>query len=443
MLRDTSYIFVAKVIGYGIRILLPAFLVRVLTKADFGAYNQFFLIEILFQTVFQLGVNQAQFFFVPKDPKNAGGIFLNSIFFNVGLFAVAYSVIGVSRHQISEFLNMPVLVDLFWPLAVYTLLLMLTVCCSTYLMARKKFLQSAVLEVVNQVVVSIATLVAAYLTRDLKAIILALVLARFVCVVLTLAYIHFRTNGFASEHYFVGARKQFMYGVTLGVAGMLWTFLMRTHELFVSRFFDLETFAVYSAGCKRIPVLMFFTESIGPVALVQFAQLKAAEDWEGIRDLWNKVLGMTYGVGIPITIFFVLIAQPLITLMFTSEYQEAVFIFQINSVAALYQLLVPSRVLRAMDRNDISVKVHAGVLLALPFALYAGMTVAGMKGVIVAHAVMLILGRVAVNFVLNRIAPIRLRYVPPVADVWGFYRESFAKGRGYVEGLLGRNGSGS
>ena len=72
MLRQSSYIFVSKVIGYGIRILLPAFLVRVLTKADFGSYNQFFLIEVLFQTIFQMGVNQSQFFFVPKDPKNAG-----------------------------------------------------------------------------------------------------------------------------------------------------------------------------------------------------------------------------------------------------------------------------------------------------------------------------------------------------------------------------------
>ena len=55
MLRQSAYLFTAKVVGFGVRILLPVFLVRVFTKAEFGAYAQFFLLEIVTKTIFQLG----------------------------------------------------------------------------------------------------------------------------------------------------------------------------------------------------------------------------------------------------------------------------------------------------------------------------------------------------------------------------------------------------
>lgn len=427
MLRQSSYIFVAKIIGYGIRILLPAFLVRVLTKAEFGSYNQFFLVELMFQTVFQMGTNQSQFYFVPNDPKNAGGIFLNSIVINTGLYVTAYSLIATFRAPLAGFLNMPVLLEMFWFLASYSFLLMLTVCAQTYLMARKYFLQSAILEVATQSIVSLVTLAAAYQTRDLRVVIASLVVTRLVSLVIIMAYVHFRLHGFASERYFFGMREQIRYGVVLGLSAMMWTFLMRMHELWVSRYYPIETYAVYAAGCKQIPVMQMFTQSVGPVTLVKFAQLQAAGDWEGIRRFWDKVLGMTWGIGIPVTIFFLVIAEPYVTLMYTQSYHAAVWVYRFAALAALYQLFVPSRVLRAMDRNDISLKVHTGVVVLLPGALYLGMKTGGMYGIIAAHAMMAIFGRVAAQYVTNRIAPIRLRYLPRMADVMVFYRELYAK----------------
>ncbi|MFT5314499.1 MAG: O-antigen/teichoic acid export membrane protein, partial [Candidatus Krumholzibacteriia bacterium] len=248
MLGNSAYLFLAKTLGYGIRILLPVFLVRILTKADFGAYNQFFLIEIMFKTVFQMGVNQSQFFFVPRDLRNAGSYFINSLMLNVGLFVVAYSIIGGFRGEVADFLGMEILRELFWPLAIYSLLMMLNVTAETYLVARKLFIQSAVFDILRQVLASAATLAAAYITRDLESIIQALVWSRAVSLVGVLLYIHLKHNGFQSEKYFFGLGKQVKYGLMLGMAGMLWTFLMRMNELTVSRFYDIETYAVYAAG---------------------------------------------------------------------------------------------------------------------------------------------------------------------------------------------------
>ena len=72
MLNRSLIIFASKLIGYCIRLILPVILVRIMTVADFGAYRQFFLIEMYVVTLFQFGINQALYYFVPRDERNAG-----------------------------------------------------------------------------------------------------------------------------------------------------------------------------------------------------------------------------------------------------------------------------------------------------------------------------------------------------------------------------------
>ncbi|MFT5232190.1 MAG: NhaP-type Na+/H+ or K+/H+ antiporter [Candidatus Krumholzibacteriia bacterium] len=126
------------------------------------------------------------------------------------------------------------------------------------------------------------------------------------------------------------------------------------------------------------------------------------------------------------------------TLMFTPEYSDAVIIFQINSIAMLYHLLNPTLILRAMDRNDISVKVHAGLVAVLPFALYLGMKGFGLVGIISVHAAMLILGRVVNHMVLNRVAPIPLPFVPSRVSLMEFYKSTWTLVRSKSQEMLSR-----
>ena len=438
MLSQSVYLFVAKIIGYGIRILLPIFLVRILTKADFGLYNQFFLIEVMFQTVFQMGVNQSQYFFIPRDLRNSGAYFINSLLLNIFIFGTAYTLVGIFRSDIAAFLGMPVLDMFFWSLAGYSLLMMLNVTAETYLTARKLFINAAIFDIVRQVLASIATLLAAYLTRDLRIIILALVVSRALSLILVLIYIHFVQHGFRAERYFFGIWTQVRYGLVLGAAGMLGTFLMRFNEMTVTKFYDIETYAVYAAGLKQIPILQFFTQSVASVALVRFAQLEKENDWENIRKFWDQILGSMYGIGIPITVLMILIAKPLILLMFTQDYADAVIIFQINSIAMLFHLLNPTLLLRAMDRNDVTLKVNLGLMILLPPTLYAGMKLFGLPGIIGTHAIMLIGGRVINHANLNRLVPTYLPYVASRKSVMDFYSSSFRKGRDIFLRVLGK-----
>lgn len=137
MLNSSLYIFGSKLVGYAIRLVLPFFLIRLLSVSDFGAYRQFFLLESYIGALFQLGLNQALYYLIPRDLQNAGSYFLNSVLMNVLVFAIAFSVIWFALDPLSDALNMAVLRDAFWTLAIYVVALMLTVGCDCYLTARQ------------------------------------------------------------------------------------------------------------------------------------------------------------------------------------------------------------------------------------------------------------------------------------------------------------------
>lgn len=98
VLTSSLYLFTSKVLSYRMRLLLPLVLVRLLTVYDFGSYRQFFLSSYI-GALFQIGLNQALFYLVPRDVRNAGSYFINSIIMNVIAFVIIFAVVGLGRDQ--------------------------------------------------------------------------------------------------------------------------------------------------------------------------------------------------------------------------------------------------------------------------------------------------------------------------------------------------------
>ncbi len=443
MLNRSLTIFVSKLIGYTIRLVLPYFLVRLISVAEFGAYRQFFLAELYIAILFQLGVNQALYYFVPRDERNAGAYFVNSLALNVVIFAAAFTLVGFVREPLSAWLNMPILDDAFSYLVLYTMIWMLIVSCDCYLTSRQRVKASAAFEVAGQFIASVMTVAAAFYWRDLERIFQAMCVARAAQLLAMLVYTHWRLRGFRAERYLQDVWAQVRYGVVLGLAGTALTFQMKLHLLFVSRYYGTETFAIYSVGCTEIPVVQILSQSVAVVALGKFALMEKERNWAGIRDLWTRILTSMYAVALPTIGLLLLVSEPLVRFMFTETYIGAVPIFRVNTLISLSIIHNATLVLRAMNRNDISVRVNVATLVVTPFALYGGMVVAGLTGVIAAQLVLLVAARLALLAWLNRISGARLAYLVGPRAFWTFYRETWHKLVGTLAAKLRQRAAGS
>lgn len=440
MLKKSMYLMASKLIGYGVRLILPFFLVRLLSKADFGAYRQFFLLEVYIGTILQVGLNQALYYFIPRDMRNAGGYFLNSLLLNVVVFSAAFAAVGISAEPLARWLNMDILERAFWVLALHTTLLMLSGSCDCYLTARGNIRASAVFEIGGQMLASVGTVWAAWTYRTLQPVLVALVVTRTVHLLAMLAYIHFGLRGFRAERYFLGWRQQLRYGIVLGLSGTFGTMLARLHDFIVSRYYGTEVYAVYSVGCTEIPVIQLLSQSLAVVALGQFAALEKAGDWSGVRRLWDRVLVSMCAVGVPALVLLMIAAKPIVVLMFTPEYVAAVPIFVANTVLKVSLLFNATLVLRAMDRNDVTIWVNGLTLAVSPFVLYAAMRAGGLHGIIWVQAALMIASRVVPVYWMNRIVPQRLPYLPQLRGVLEFYVVSWRAIRRRAAGLIGAGG---
>lgn len=427
MLRKSIYIYVSKMGGYLVHIALPMVLVRILSMADFGSYRQFFVMELTVLTIFQLGVNQALYYFIPRDQKNAGAYFFNSLFLNVALFMIAFTVLRLFAAPLGTLLKMPLLTEFFWLLALDTLCIMLGASAECYLLARDRVKVQALLEICGRVFISLSTLVSALIWRDLGRIILVMVLARCVQLAVQLLYIQLAMRGFGSERYFFDLWQQIRYSVVLGAGGSLGAFQGRIHSLVVSGMFGRETFAVYSAGCTEIPVLQYFGQSLATVSLGQFALLVKDGKPEEIRRLWREIMAHMYGFTLPVVIGFLIIAKPFIVLAYTSAYAGAVTIFMINSLIKLNFIWNSTLVLRALGRNDVTFWLSLGmVAIGTPLMMLAG-KLGGTVAVIALHGTLLIGGRILAVYLLNRISGLHLAYVVRPREIMAFYRDVWVK----------------
>lgn len=432
MLSRSLYIFASKMLGFTFRILVPYALTRMLTQADYGEYRQFFLLEVLFATMFQLGINQGLYYFIPRDEEHAGSYFINGLLLNVVFFGSAFLGAYVFLDELTGFLKMELLKTYFLELAAYTTILMLCVANDCYLLARGKVKQAAVIDILGQFLASAGTVVVAWMTRDLTMILRFLVVSRSLQLLVAVAYTHFGLHGFRSRRYFFGLREQVRYGVMLGVGGAVWTILLRVHDFIFNRYYSTEAYAVYSAGCTQVPVVEIYMQAIAAVALGQFAAMDKKGDKEGIQRLWRSIQTSIYGTAVPTVVVLILAADLIVGFLFPPEYQSAVTIFRINSLVYLNVLFNATLILRAMDRVDIILKWHLLLLVTAPVIEWLGMRYAGPVGIISAHVTLVVLGRLVLLFLLNRTVGGGLIYVARPREVWTFYGESLAKGRAWL-----------
>jgi O-antigen/teichoic acid export membrane protein len=358
------------------------------------------------------------------------------------VFSIAFVIIGLVADPLSRWLNISVLRDSFWTLASYVVVLLLTIACDCYLTARQDVKAAAIFAVIGESAVSVICLAVAFWTRQLNAILVGMVVSRALQLLVMTLYIHHHHRGFQAERYFFGIREQIRYGIILGAGGTLITMLLRMHEFFVSRYYGAEVFGVYSAGCTDLPLIRIFIQSISVVALGRFAQLEQQNDWEGIRRLWRRTLVGSYAVAIPVVVLLLLVSKPLVLFVFTDTYADAVPIFRINTLAKLGLVFNYTLILRAMDRNGITLWINAVALALAPLMLYGGMKVGGLGGIITVNALFMIGTRLAGTAIMNRIVPTPMPYMVSPRELIDFYRESYGKLRTAISKRRGKGGKG-
>jgi len=383
----TAILTLARLASYGLQLISPIFLVRLLTVEDFGRYREFLLYASILQAFAQFSINDSLLYCVPANPGSpwrlARQTTLLTLCSSLLVVLVLAGLDGASGgHLVNGYLA---------PLAAYTLLSVNLDFWEYFWLANGKakpvFFYSASRLAVRVLVV----VVTAAVTHDFRVVIWALVVlegARFASAAIAmLIFDRSRREPPLREPW----RDQLRFCIPSGIASLLAMLNRNVSNVIVARSLGAVALAQYAIGRFGEPVVATVRNSVSAVILPEMVRKdRAGADRSpggAALALWQKATVVNTIMLFPIVVLVARYAEPLVTWVFGPSYVSAALIMQIYMLVVIRECFDFAPALRAVNRTRPLVESNVAGLLACTVAMLLLIPVAGLAGAMIAFVI--------------------------------------------------------
>ena len=344
--RPALWLVMGRAIGFLAAFFVPLVLVRLFDPAAFGTYKQLFLIYGTLYGVAQLGVAESLYYFVPRNPSDAGRHAMNAVvtLAVVGLGCMA--LLGAAAGDIARWLTNPQLADTLVLLGGFLALMLVSALFEIVLVARQQYETAAYAYAASDILRTALILVPAIAFGGLRGVLwgaIAFATVRVIAMLWTLG----RDLGTTLRPSLRLWRHQWIYTLPFALAGGVEVVQANVHNYVVASRFDAATFAVYAVGCLQIPLVDVLTTSSANVMMVKMAEEGFESRGPAALALWHDTMGRLALVIFPLAAFLLVMAKDIIVVLFTSTYLASVPIFMLWTLAIVFSVPCVDGVLRA------------------------------------------------------------------------------------------------
>jgi len=382
----TAILTLSRLASYGLQLISPIFLVRLLTVADFGRYREFLLYAAILQAFAQFSLNDSLLYCVPANPHSPWRLARQTALLTLcSSVLVVLVLVALDSSSGGRLVNGYVV-----PLAAYTLFSVNLDFWEYFWLANGRaqpvFFYSAGRLAVRVLVVVIT----ASVTHDFHAVIWALVAlegARFVAAGIAMLVVdRSRREPPLREPW----RDQLRFCIPSGTASLLAMLNRNISNVIVARSLGAVALAQYAIGRFGEPVVATVRNSVSAVILpemVRDARSQAAQVGTGPLVLWQKATVVNAIMLFPIVVLVARYAQPLVVMVFGSSYLGAALIMQIYMLVVIRECFDFAPALRAVNRTRPLVESNVAGLLACTVAMLLLIPVAGLEGAMIAFVI--------------------------------------------------------
>jgi O-antigen/teichoic acid export membrane protein len=307
------------------------------------------------------------------------------------------AVIVLARGPLSDFFDAPLQSYMAW-IALYTALAVPASLLVTAPMVDRRARLAAVLLTSFDLVRSAGLILAALITRDLTAILIAACLVMLLQVGGIVAYLVWRGAGESWAPTRGHLRKQLAYALPFTGAALIGLAQMKVHAYYVAATFTAAQFAVYAVATLNIPLIDQFSRTVGEVVIIETTERHAKRDLDEVRRLWHRATHALALVLLPLFMICEWFAPDMIRLLFGEPYAGAAPIFRVYVLLLPLSIFLGSAMLRATGELGVMVAADTVSLLVTVVVL---LLLAGPLGVLGA-VTSLIAGRAAFMAVASK-----------------------------------------
>jgi O-antigen/teichoic acid export membrane protein len=379
----TAILTLSRLANYGLMLISPIFLVRLLTVADFGRYREFLLYASILQAFAQFSINDSLLYCVPANPASPWRVvrqtailtFCSSFLVALVLAIVDSASSGAIVHgyllPLVAYILVSVNLDFWehlWVATGHTV----------------RVLLYSVVRLSARVIVAVST---AALTHDFHVVIWALVVleaVRFVAAgVLLLIFDRSRREPALREPW----RDQLRYCLPSGAASLLTSLNRNISNVIVARSLGPVALAQYAIGRFGEPAVATLRNSVSATILPEMVRKDRGAASGTALELWQKATVINAIMLFPVIALVGRYAEPLISMLFGTSYTTAALIMQIYMLVVVRECFDFAPALRAVNRTRCLVESNVAGLVTCAIAMLLLIPVSGLAGAMFAFVI--------------------------------------------------------
>jgi O-antigen/teichoic acid export membrane protein len=374
-----AYLSLARLANYGLMLVSPIVLARVLTVEDFGRYREFLLYATVLQALGGFAIGDSLLYFIPAHPESPWRIvrqtavltFCTTLVTSIGLvafdLATGGAVVGAYLWQLVLFLMLSTNLD-FWEM---------------YWLANNRsaamFGYSATRLIVRLLVITIV----ATATRDVATIIWSFV---------TLEGLRFVGSAVAFIRFDRSAREpalnepwrgQLRFCLPSGSGAFIANINRYFAGIFVTRMLGAASLAQYAIGRFPEPVIAIVRNALSTVVMPEMVR-RGRDNPEVQFALWRRATAMNAVLLLPIIVLVIRYAEIGVTTVFGHSYAAAAPLMQIFMFSFFRAFFDFAAALRAMNKASPLVYSNLAALVSCAIAMVVLTPLFGVNGAMLA-----------------------------------------------------------
>lgn len=343
---------------------------RLLTPADFGSIGMLAIFVGLSEVFIDAGFGSA--LIQKKNPTQED--FSTVFFFNLLMAAAIYLVLFIGAPYIAEFYNMPVLCEVLrvWGLVLFVY--SLNIIQLNQIRKNMQFKKLSVITLCSSAIALSITILLAYQGWGIWA----LVVQNLLAAIIQCAIVWLSTNWHPSLTFSISAFKSlFSFGFFMFLTHIVRTLSDKISGLIIGRVYSASTMGYYSkASTTEDMASMSISSVLIQVTYPLYSSIQ--DDREQLKNTIKRITTTLSFVTTPMICILILIAKPLIVILYSETWLPCVPYFQILCVAGLakclqavnYQAISAIGKSKVMFKWELVKRIIDITLLILGIALY-------------------------------------------------------------------------
>lgn len=341
-LADKTIINILAKSGEAVLLLISSIvMVRYLNKEEYGTFLQIMLIMNTAVMFAYFGIPQSIFYFLHKTDNKASFVSRNIV---IACILGGGAALGVFflNDTLGHLLNNPLLNQYKYVAVALVFLRGPVIIRDPLLISQGNLLLNSVASILSNTLFYVPMIIAAFFSAGITTLFNVLLIASVVDLLsffmLMVWFIRHmaKEDNVSDDTRHVSLLEQLRYAFPIGISSYIGIVGRQIDQYIVSVFFSPQSFAVYSRGAMRVPVLSTIQFTVNDIMMPYYVKDYRDGKIKSLLSRYHLCVEKVAKINFPVFVFLFFASPSLITLLYTEQYLGAVPVFR----AYLFLLII-------------------------------------------------------------------------------------------------------